>query len=222
MLKPALPITLTEACLEDAIADAMAAGEDIAARHFFGEALPALPREICEFTGCHFEKCSFSPCQASRLTFVDCVLDRCDLSSMDFQKATFQRVTFLHCRMTGASFPQATLMNVTFDQCQMDYCNFTEAKAQHAAFSCCALKESGFVDFRWRSVIFDRCNLQSSEWLHTPMKGLNLVSNQIEGIAVELPALRGLTVTADQALVLSGLLGLKVVSSPDTISSETT
>ena len=220
MLMPVLPASLTEACLEAAIADALAAGEDIAAGHFFGEALPGLPGEICEFRGCHFEKCSFSPCQAARLTFVDCVFDRCDVSGMDFQRATFQRAAFRHCRMTGANFPQATLMNVAFAQCQMDYCNFTEAKAQHAAFSECSLKESGFVDFRWRAVTFDRCNLQSSEWLHTSMKGLKLVSNQIEGIAVELPALRGLIVTADQALVLSGLLGLKVVSAPDNVSSE--
>lgn len=213
MLKPYLPFPLKEACLEEMVADALEAGEDVAAAHFFGEALPQMAGETCEFSGCQFEKCIFSACGAARLVFVDCVFERCDLSGMDFQRATFQRVGFRNCRMRGASFSHTALMNVSFEQCQMDYCSFGAAKAQHVAFSDCAMKESGFADFSWRAVVFERCCLQASEWLHTPMKGLSLVSCQIDGIMVDLPALRGLRVMADQALLLAGLLGLEIVSS---------
>ena len=52
--------------------------------------------------------------------------------------------------------------------------------------------------------------MKRAEFHETPLKGLNVTSCQIEGILTDLPLLRGLIVTSEQAAQLSALLGLVI------------
>jgi len=210
MLKPELMKELRPAMLEEEIERALDERGDVENCHFYGEALPELQGMCLEFSGCLFERCSFSDCGAERLVFVDCIFETCDLSGMHFPKSTLQRCAFQDCRMTGVQFTNSVLMNVSFWECLMDFANFSEIKAQHVAFAGCALKESIFYTVRWQDLVFQECCMQHSEWSHTLMKGLDMRSSEIDGIVVDILNLKGLRVTRDQALMLSGLLGLKI------------
>ena len=65
---------------------------------YVDEYLEEVSGRNAEFSGCRFEKCSFSPCDVGRFYFVDCVFEKCDLSGMNFRECTFQRVKFTGCR----------------------------------------------------------------------------------------------------------------------------
>jgi len=208
--EPMIPERLIEASLEDTIAQAIDEGSDIELMRFYGEALPAFEGEALEFRSCIFERCSFNLEDAERLVFVDCVFDRCDTSSMNFYRSTFQRVEFFNCRMTGVQFSNGTIFNALFQDCQMDFANFSEIKAQHLLFQRCAIKESMFYKVNWMDWSWQDCNLTRAEFPHTLLKGMDVSACEIDGMITDLPNLRGLKVTAAQALALSGLLGLVI------------
>jgi len=71
-------------------------------------------------------------------------------------------------------------------------------------------KNVSLRELKWKDSVWENCMLQGSEWQFTPMKGLDLTSCEISGIAVDLGNLRGLQVTSLQALELCSLLGLVI------------
>ena len=54
------------------------------------------------------------------------------------------------------------------------------------------------------------CDMQRAEIHETAMKGMNVTSCEIEGIMADIPSIRGMTVTSEQAVQLAALLGLIV------------
>jgi hypothetical protein len=63
---------------------------------------------------------------------------------------------------------------------------------------------------KWSKLALQDCDLTASQWSFVPMNGLNLTSCIIDNIRVEMMSLRGVTVTSQQALMLAGMLGIKI------------
>ena len=72
------------------------------------------------------------------------------------------------------------------------------------------MKECGVYRFRWQDWVLRACNLSRAEIRETSLKGLDVTSCDIEGVAVDLPSLRGLKVNREQAMGLAALLGLVI------------
>ncbi len=49
-----------------------------------------------------------------------------------------------------------------------------------------------------------------SEWLHTPLKGVDLRGNDLSAFHIDPTDLRGAIISADQALILAALLGVVI------------
>ena len=68
---------------------------------------------------------------------------------------------------------------------------------------------------RFHAVRFCSCSLTGAEFFRTPLAGIDLTTDDIGGIAVAGPELRGAVVTAYQASELARLLGVVIRDRPD-------
>ena len=74
----------------------------------------------------------------------------------------------------------------------------------------CKLDSAAFTETPLKNVEFRECSLRRAEFQRSPLADVDLTSDDIEGVRVELSLLRGAIVTPVQALMLASLLGLIV------------
>ena len=72
------------------------------------------------------------------------------------------------------------------------------------------MKECSFFAFRWQDWVLRSCALTCAEIHETSLRGLDVTSCEIGNLLVDLPAVRGMKVTREQAMELSTLLGLVI------------
>lgn len=206
-----LPSLSVAECLDDAFYASLEAEEDIVNTHFAGVTFKELSTKRITFSGCRFEKCIFVACESVRFDFADCAFSGCDLASMDFDGGVFHRVSFKACRAVGMHAADALLRNVTFEDCQMAYANFGLAKLFKVAKTCCDLSHASFGEAQFKHVCWERCRLGGAELFGTRLRGMDLRSNEIDGIVLgDRMELEGAVVTPQQACGLALLLGLKI------------
>ncbi|MEG1471625.1 MAG: pentapeptide repeat-containing protein [Clostridia bacterium] len=189
---------------------ALEADGDVFGFRFSQDHLQELTGTLLEFSGCVFEHCIFEPQSVKRISFVDCVFQKCELSNAKFDNATFQRTYFDNCRMTGVEFTRGTMMNVAFVECMLDYLSVAETKLDRVSFSDCRMRQSLWSSVKLQKATFQNADLIQTQWMRTSLAGLDMTSCEIEGWTIDLFDLRGLTVTAVQAVQLSGLLGIVI------------
>ncbi len=164
-----------------------------------------------EWKGCTFKNVRFTGADFEGATWQNVMFDTCDFSGVKALEATLQKCMFRDCRLTGAQFATAGVNDVSFIGCAADMVCFAEALLKNVQFTDCRLQNAVFADLRPRSVFaFDACNLMRAEFLHTPLKGQNLTTCDIDGISLEGKELRGAVVTALQACELARLLGVVI------------
>ena len=201
----------TEASLEETVAQALDEDGDIIGRCFRDETLEAVSGRTLDFSGCRFERCTFGEWELSRLSFVDCVFEKCEWSNARLENCTLQRVEFHHCRLTGAEWLRGTVINVLFDGCMMDYASFSETKLDRVFLRDCRMRESLWADVKLSKARFEGTDLRRAQWIRTPLMGQDMSSCEIGGWNISLFDLKGVKVTAQQLIELSGLLGVEIV-----------
>lgn len=208
--EPDIPGTLADAAaLTPAMREALEAREDIENIRFTGATIENFPIPRAAFRGCVFEKCTFVPQEGLRLDFTDCLFTGCDLAAMSFANGAFQRVRFAGCRGVGAYFTDAYLRNVTFEDCRLSYGNFGMAKCTNVSMVRCDVSHASFGYAAFDRVSFSHCSLSGAELFGAKLKGMDLRTNQIDGIVVgDLGGLAGAKVTPGQACDLALLLGV--------------
>lgn len=165
-----------------------------------------------EFRSCILRHCDFRGARWKNVAFTDVIFDHCDFSNSAFPEGYFQRVRFVGCKMLGADWSRARLYNVDARDCQMRLINLNAAKLNTAAFSDCIAQEAALQSFAvLKYVTFTRCDFTRAEFLHTPLKDIDLTACRIDGILLSgASELRGAIVTPLQALDLSRLLGIVI------------
>lgn len=184
--------------------------QDVVGQRFVDMTLGSVDGTCLEFSGCVFERCIFSQNDVKRQSFVDCIFDHCDLSNMRFERAAFQRVRFQNCRMTGISFGDVVWMNVETKDCHMDYASFSDTKLDRVRLAGCRLRECQFNKVTLSHVTFERLDLTRAQWSFSKLNGMDMRSCEIDGWQVDVGDLRGMRVTAVQAMELSRLLGIVI------------
>ena len=210
--KPALPETLPQMRMDDSVRVVLEDTQEWEETHFCEGELNGLCTQRVEFTACRFTRCTFRECDVKRFCFVDCVFDHCDLSNLRFENSTFQRVQFVDCRLTGVEWIKAALMNGSFKSCSMDYANLADTKLDHVEWSDCRMRESAWNNLRAKQTFF-QCDLTSAMIRGVSMKGMDMTTCTLDGISIDPNDLRGMRVTALQALMFSRMLGLEIADS---------
>lgn len=157
-----------------------------------------------------FLHCSFSGSRLINGNYIDVSFSGCDFSNCDLSKTAFRRVSFIQCKLMGTDLINCFIKDVRFTDCQMEYVNFAETKLLQSGFFTCRMAQSRFNACRLEALFCD-AELTLAAFNYTSLSGIDLTNCAIDGLQVTLPDLRGLRVSAIQAVELAKLLGLTII-----------
>ncbi len=166
-------------------------------------------------SGCRLERCRFLDCKLPHSSLVDTTIDRCDFSNADLSRSDLHRVQVENSKWLGVQLQESTLFDVALQQVHAGYANFAGGRWRRVQAVDCQMEQASFQSLSHQHVRFAACSLRRSEWLHTRMKGLDLRTCGLDGLAVSGAwELAGAIVTPLQACDLSHYLGLVVQEAP--------
>lgn len=139
---------------------------------------------------------------------MDLIFENCDLSNCDFTRVNLSCVVFRNCKLIGTKWMDATLYQVYFETCIGTYSNFSGSSLKEVKFTNSNFEESSMNLCSWTNVILEHVKLNETEFLDTPLKGIDFRTSDIFHIKVKESDLVGAVVTPLQAVELSKLLGL--------------
>ena len=114
--------------------------------------------------------------------------------------------------MVGTDFGMTTIKKVTFQNCVGRYVNFSFVTMKEVKIISCSFQNMILQDSNCKKLVLQDNELLDLELLHTSLKDVDITSNHIEGLKTDLESIRGMIVNPEQALQLSGLLGIIVKS----------
>lgn len=88
------------------------------------------------------------------------------------------------------------------------YANMNGTKWTNCEWEDSLLPQASIHDVKWKEMTIHECDLSGCEIMHASMKGMDLRTSVIDGIAVDLKDLKGCIVNYEQALSLAQLLGI--------------
>ncbi len=160
--------------------------------------------------GCRFRSCKFKNLDLEQIEWIDVVFDHCEFDHVCLSGSTLCRVHFIGCRVSGLEMTNALIQDVLFQSTKGNYCNFSGSKLKDCAFTQSDFSFSSFVHCDWMHSSFDYCNLDDSEWLNTPLKGIDFSTSSISNILVSNDLLKGVIVNERQALEFVRILGIVI------------
>ena len=164
------------------------------------------------FRNSRFENCRFLGCSFDKGGFLDVEMKQCDLSNSSFSDSYFHRCRISSCKWMGTDLQNSTFKHMFVSGCNFQMSNFDHSVFDTVSFSDCNLNHANLSSCKWKHLEFTHANLDLAMFFKTPMKGLNLTTNTIDGISVSdsFMELRGAVVSPTQAAELSKLLGLVI------------
>lgn len=162
--------------------------------------------------GVVFENCTFLHCNFEKASFIDVRFKNCDFSNSSLDDCYFNRCEFLSVKGVGADFHESLLREVRMEECGFSFANFSGTRWESAALCTCDMQESYLADCVFKKMEWKGLNLKRASLFHTPLKGIDLRGNEIEGIILseEKGELRGAVTDLYQAAELARLLGIVI------------
>jgi len=154
---------------------------------------------------CNFEKAVFQG-----LDMTNCIIKLSNLANQSLMNHSYQQIIFDNCNLIGINFTDSYLENILFKNCNLTYSNFSNTNLKNIIFDNCNLKSSSFNSVKWKELTLDNCDLSDSEFNKTSLKNLDISNCIINNINIDITKLKGLTVSYEQAISLSLLLGIKI------------
>ena len=174
---------------------------------------PTCDLQFFEIHGSHFEHCSFCGANLGKASFYDCTFLGCDFSNVRMDNAFFARSRLEGCKLEGAQLTGAIFRSTRLVGCHCRYANMGEAKFEGAVLEECDLREAFLNEVRFaKRSRLNGCSLVRADFFRTPLKGMDLSTCDIAGIAVSdtRQELHGAIICAEQAVDVVGMLGLRV------------
>lgn len=162
--------------------------------------------------GVVFENCTFLHCNFEKASFIDVRFKNCDFSNSILGDCYFNRCEFLFVKGVGTDFHESLFKETGWQECGLSFANFSGTRWESAVLSGCDLQESYLADCRFKKVDWKGLNLRRASFFHTPLKGMDLRENDVEGIIVseEKGELRGAVTDLYQAAELAKLMGIVI------------
>ena len=149
--------------------------------------------------------------KARGLRAQDCLIESCDLANVDWTGSAWERVEFVSTRLTGALWTEAKLKHVLFRQSKLDLALFRMAALAHCEFEDCNLIEADFYGAKLKDAVFHGCDLSRADFSGADLTGADLRDCRLDGLRGMPARMEGLKISADQAAILIGLFGIKVI-----------
>ena len=163
-----------------------------------------------ELEGCLLEGARLAGAQLGRWSLTDTVLRRCDLSGAQLTGAQLVRVRLEGCRLEGVQLGEAFLLDTLLEDCRLEGAQLSRGRFKRVTFAHCSLAGAALQQLRHTGWRLEGCDLRRAELFGTPLGGLDLTTDRLEGLVVNLRDLAGARVTVPQAAGLAKLLGLVV------------
>lgn len=143
------------------------------------------------------------------IIYDNCTFIDCDFSNTNILDASFLNTQFIGCKMLGITIDYSYLKNTTFKECKMDLFSICDSNITNVSFISSSLKEGKLYNNKLskKNYIFEN-NDMSNISINDDLKGVSLISNNISGINIK--NIKGTIISSDQAIILCGLLGVKV------------
>lgn len=162
-------------------------------------------------SGATFKSCSFEQTDFSHSEWVDCTFENCQFLNNDFSGSLFFQTEFNKCQLMGANFADNTWKKVKVSDSKADYFNLSGSKLTDCCFNAVSLLEAYFQEVKVKSkLVYKNCDLSGSDFLQTSLKGVDFSSSYFESLLVTAEQIKGCTISAMQATLFVGLLGVKV------------
>lgn len=184
--------------------------EDAEAYRFCRETVAEFAPRTLTVGGCVFDRVRLASLRMRGVRFHDVRFERCDLSMADLRGTSFNRVEFVGCKLQGADMSESTMNHVSFADTSARYVNVAASRLRHVRFAGSDLRGGVLADMKTEAVEVSRCDFTEADFSHTRLAGFDLRDSTIDGIAVNLPDLRGVTVSTWQAAALIRILGVRV------------
>lgn len=183
---------------------------DIYAKHIKGVTLTDTDISKVSFKEIIFENCKFVNCLLIKSDFVDVIFKSCDLSNSNFNDGYFNRCQFISCKAVGVNFQNGKLQNLSILNSNFKYANFDTSKLNDVSILDSDMSNGNVSECKLINLESKDVNFIGTSFFKTPLKGIDLTLNQIDGIIVSGAELKGAIVNACQATELAKLLGLIV------------
>ena len=177
------------------------------------EEIDAFSFERMEFSRVHFTRCKFQRCVFARAGFYDCIFEDCDISYSVFSDSYWRRCTLNAVKGVNADLHVAILRETVLNDCSLRCLNLTGAKLESVTFNRCMLMDSFFNELKTKQLKLNDCDLTRVDFFKTPLKGLDLSTCRISGIALsdDLHEIAGAKISSAQAVDIAVMLGVKIV-----------
>jgi uncharacterized protein YjbI with pentapeptide repeats len=144
--------------------------------------------------------------------FEDVIFEGCDLSNVNFSDAILLRTAFINCRMTGVNFSGAVLKDTDMENSMVKYANFHFARFDRAAFTECNCTNTDFGEATFGRMKFVQTDLRQSQMSGTSLADIDFTSCDIDGLGARPEDLRGVILSADQAITAAKIIGVIIRS----------
>ncbi|MEG1873112.1 MAG: pentapeptide repeat-containing protein [Ruthenibacterium sp.] len=207
---PDLPLRLeTDVSLEEVLSMTAARDAPLEGFAFHGADGSAAQLSQLEVRFCTFTACRFTAAELKGASFRCVRFKSCDFSAVRGMEMSFTQCAFDGCKLAGANFSAGAWNDVSLAACSAGDAVWAECLLKNVSFADSLLPRAVFSDLRPRSAFaFERCDLRAAEFCHTPLKGQDLTTCDIDGLCVTDGVLQGARVTALQACELAKLLGV--------------
>jgi hypothetical protein len=140
----------------------------------------------------------------------DVSMTNCDLSVADWGGAVVQRAELSTSRLSGFNSAEGQYGNVVFRGCILSYAIFQFASFDRCLFEDCDMVDATFQAATLNHVTFKNCNLTNAQFTDARVSDIDFRGSRIEGLAISLDGLRGVTIDPTQTQTVALLTGVKI------------
>lgn len=157
-----------------------------------------------------FRNVSLSNCHIRSTRLQDVRLEKCDLSNAVLRGMEAVRVEFVDCRLIGMRAIECRWSSVLVENCDVRYGQLNDGRIQISEFRGSNLSECDLRGTVFEHTVFGLTVLNRADLTGAKLSGTDLSGAEIEGVTLRAEDVRGLIVTAAQALQLAPLLGISI------------
>ena len=159
---------------------------------------------------CVLTRVSFSRSHLNGMKLKDVLLVECDFANATVHGMVALRVEFQNCRLTGFRANESDFQHALISGGDAGYAQFRMGKFRSVRFDSCNFADSDFHDADLRGTVIKDCNLRNAEMSGAKLEDADLRGSELEGLQAQADDLKGAIVDPAQAIVLAGIMGLKI------------
>lgn len=185
-------------------------GYDLRGLEFKGEEVVEISAGSIDLKNCSFSHCTFSDCKFDRTGFQNVTFLGCDLSGTSFLDCGLKQVTFQDCRLFGTVFDRCIINTGAFERCAAKYLRLSGCTLRSVILRDSNFSGGSLARMKCAKTSVDKCDFSRCDFTDSDLYGFDFTRCTLDGATWSLSGLKGVTVTAAQALEFSRLLGLNI------------